>query len=259
MIMIFNYYQIVNLINHKVYIGITEKTIEERFRKHKQLLNKQKHPNYYLQSDWNKYGQENFQLNLIDSKEYDNIQDGYYYQYELIQNSWLELYNIQPGGIVNPIKNKLSYQKMVATKQSQVSNIYALEEIEENTFKIFQCYPSQKAAGRAQEKWSQANIQRALKNHYKAYEYFWVEEKDIQNNLSNWKPNRIKMRPTAMIDENDNILEVHHNPRTFQQIYNYACGRVSASICHKTKCFGKKYKYISEEEYYSLKPITLIK
>ena len=68
---------------------------------------------------------------------------------------------------------------MVATKQSQVSNIYALEEIEENTFKIFQCYPSQKAAGRAQEKWSQANIQRALKNHYKAYEYFWVEEKDI--------------------------------------------------------------------------------
>ena len=30
----FNYYQIINLINNKVYIGITEKTCEERWKKH---------------------------------------------------------------------------------------------------------------------------------------------------------------------------------------------------------------------------------
>lgn len=67
------------------------------------------------------------------------------------------------------------------------------------------------------------------------------------------------MRPTAMVDDNNNILEVHHNARTFEQLYNYSPGRISASICHKTKCFGNKYIYISEDEYYSLKPITLIK
>lgn len=259
MIMIFNYYQITNLINGKAYIGITEETIEKRYKKHKQLLNSNRHPNYHLQPDWNKYGEENFQLSLLESKEYDNLEDGYYHEYELIQTSSLELYNIQPGGRVNPIKNKESYEKMVHTKQSQVSNIYSLEEIDENIFKIIKCYPSQKAAGRDQTGWSQANIQRALKGHYKAYNYFWVEEADIVNELKEWKPNRVKIRPTARIDKEGNILEVHHNARTFEQIYGYRPGRVSASICHNTKCDGNQYKYITEKEYYQLMPITLIK
>ena len=257
--MIFNYYQITNLINNKAYIGITEFTIEERYKQHKRLLNNKKHPNYYLQPDWDKYGENNFKLTLIESKEYDNLEDGYYHEYELIQNSKLELYNIQPGGIINPMKNKQSYEKMVQKKQSQVSNIYALTEINENVFQIVECYPSQKAAARASEKWSQANIHRALKGHYKAYEYFWVEEQEIINNLQNWKPTRIKMRPTALLDDDNNIVEVHHNPRIFEQLLGYDAGRVSASICHHSKCFGKKYKYITEEEYYILKPIILIK
>lgn len=98
-----------------------------------------------------------------------------------------------------------------------------------------------------------------MRGHYKAYEYFWVEEQDIINNLSNWKPVRTKMRPTARLDRDGNIVEVHHNARTFEQIYGYAPGRVSASICHKGKCFGNQYKYITEEEYYNIIPITLIK
>lgn len=259
MTMIFNYYQITNTINKKVYIGITEQPIEERYKRHKQLLNANKHPNYFLQPDWNKYGEDSFQLELIETKEYDNLEDGYFHEYELIQSSPLELYNIQPGGIVNPIKNPLSYEKMVKTKQAQVNNIYALEEVQENIFKIIQCYPSQKAAARANEKWSQANIQRALRGHYKAYDYFWIDENDIQDELKNWRPVRTKMRPTAKIDNDGNIIEVHHNPRTFEEKYGYAAGRVSASICHKSKCFGNQYKYITEEEYYNLIPITLIK
>lgn len=255
----FNYYQITNLINGKAYIGITEETIEQRYKKHKQLLNRNVHPNYHLQPDWNIYGETNFQLNLIESKEYDNLEDGYYHEYELIQNSLLDLYNIQPGGVVNPIKNSESYQKMVQTKQSQVHDIYALEEIEENKFKIFKCFPSQKAAGREQAGWSQANISRALKGHYKAYDYFWVDETDIFNELSNWKPVRTKMRPVAKLDNENNIIEVHHNPRIFEKLYDYRPGVISASICHKNKCFGVKYQYISEEEYYKRVPITLVK
>lgn len=257
--MIYNYYQITNLVNQKVYIGITEKTIEKRYKIHRQLLQSNNHPNYYLQADWNKYGENNFQLSLIESKEYDDIEEGYYHEFELISTSSFSLYNIQPGGIVNPIKNKDSYEKMVRTKQSQVPNIYALEEISENTFKIAACYPSQKAAGRAQPNWSQANIQKALHNHHKSYGYFWVEEKNIDNNLQDWKPGRLRMRPTALLDEDNTIVEVHHNPRVFELINNYRAGAVSASICHKTKCFGKKYQYISEQEYYKRVPVILIK
>lgn len=257
--MMFNYYQIENLINKKVYIGITELPIEKRFQQHKKMLRNHNHPNYFLQPDWDKYGEDNFNFSLIESIEFDNLEDGYYHEYELIQNAKKELYNIQPGGIVNPIKNKISYEKMVQTKQNQVPNIYALQEISENVFKIIEKYPSQKAAARSHSGWSQANIQRALRGHYKSYDYFWVEENEIISNLNNWKPVRVKMRPTAKLDEKGDIIEVHHNARTFEQLNNYRPGVVSASICHKNKCYGYQYKYITEEEYYTYYPITLIK
>lgn len=47
----FNYYQIINNINGKVYIGITEKTLEQRKTEHLRLLEKNKHFNYKLQND----------------------------------------------------------------------------------------------------------------------------------------------------------------------------------------------------------------
>lgn len=257
--MTFNYYQIKNLINNKIYIGITELPVEKRFQQHIKKLKNKTHPNYFLQPDWEKYGENNFEFSLIESMDFDSLEEGYYHEYELIQNTTEELYNIQPGGMVNPIKNPISYDKMVKTKQAQVPNIYALEEISENVFKIAEIYPSQKAAGRSHKEWSQANIQRALKGHYKSYGYFWIEEKEIITELKNWRPTRLKMTPTARLDDNDNIIEVHHNARTFEKIYNYRTGTISASICHKTKSHGYKYKYISEEEYYQYYPITLIK
>jgi len=67
------------------------------------------------------------------------------------------------------------------------------------------------------------------------------------------------MRPTALLDEQGNIIEVHHNAREFEKINGYKAGVISASICHGNKCFGKQYKYISEELYYELMPITLVK
>lgn len=223
------------------------------------MLNKHTHPNYFLQTDWDEYKENNFSFSLIESKVFESLEDGYFHEYELIQNSTKVLYNIQPGGIVNPIKNKKSYEKMVQTKQSQVPNIYALKEVSENQFQIIEKYPSQKAAARSEVTWSQSNIQQAIKKHHKSYNYFWVEEKDIISNLTNWKPTRIKMRPTAKLDSEGNIIEVHHNPRDFEIINGYRAGAVSASICHKTKCHGDQYKYISEEEYYSYMPIILIK
>ena len=47
----FNYYQIINNVNGKVYIGITEKTLEQRKIEHLKLLKKDKHFNYKLQND----------------------------------------------------------------------------------------------------------------------------------------------------------------------------------------------------------------
>lgn len=257
--MIFNYYKIINKINNRVYIGITELPVEKRFIQHKKMLNNNTHPNYHLQPDWNKYGESNFLFELLETREYDNLEDGYYHEYELISNSAMELYNIQPGGIVNPIKNIESYEKMIQTKQAAVPNVYCLEEISENCFKIIGIYPSQKAAARENSNWHQGTINKAIRGHIKGSGYYWVLEQDIQNNLKNWRPVRTKIRPTALLDNKGNIIEVHHNAREFEKINKYKPGVISASICHGNKCFGKQYKYISEELYYELMPVTLVK
>lgn len=62
-------YKITNLINNKVYIGKTTKSITNRFRSH--LKNAKNKVNRYLYDSMNKYGYENFiveQIEVVDDK-----------------------------------------------------------------------------------------------------------------------------------------------------------------------------------------------
>ena len=65
-------YKITNIINGKLYIGQTKKTIEERFQAH--LKNAKNHINRYLYDAMNKYGYNNFIPSLIEECE-DNLLD----------------------------------------------------------------------------------------------------------------------------------------------------------------------------------------
>ena len=58
------------------------------------MLNKHTHPNYFLQTDWDEYKENNFSFSLIESKVFESLEDGYFHEYELIQNSTKVLYNI---------------------------------------------------------------------------------------------------------------------------------------------------------------------
>lgn len=93
----FNYYKIINNTNKKVYIGITEKECKIRWDEHIRLLNKNKHPNWLLQKDWNEFGIDNFSFIQIDSFE-GELEEGYQHEYELIQNYQGEKYNLALGG-----------------------------------------------------------------------------------------------------------------------------------------------------------------
>ncbi len=57
-------YIITNIINEKKYIG-SSKNIEQRKRSHFYKLRHDKHENDYLQKSFNKYGEENFQFDII--------------------------------------------------------------------------------------------------------------------------------------------------------------------------------------------------
>lgn len=255
--MIFNYYQIKNLINGTVYIGITEREPEIRWKQHHSKLQSNSHVNYLLQTDWNKYGEKAFEFSVIESMDYDNLDDAYNHEYELIQNYSGELYNLAPGGQVNPMYSDSIKEKMIATKQAAVPNVYQLEEVEENTFRVIRSFKSQKEIQRLTG-YSQGNIGKGIKKHSHPYGYFWINEQDIQNNLKNWRPYRVKFSPVALYDDNGEIIEAHHNATIFEQKYGLKAKSITSSICQNQRLFGKWYKRISEEQYYKLMPVTLI-
>jgi len=65
-------YMIRNKINGKKYYG-SAKNIEQRWRRHKTDLNKNKHQNIKLQRAWNKYGVENFEFVVLEECPYDKL------------------------------------------------------------------------------------------------------------------------------------------------------------------------------------------
>jgi len=85
-----NIYIITNIINSKQYVGITTRTITERFRGHKYTAGK--NTGYYLHNAMRKYGFNNFVIKLLDTtdsidelkekeifyiKKYDTYKHGY--------------------------------------------------------------------------------------------------------------------------------------------------------------------------------------
>lgn len=257
--MIFNYYQIRNVLNNKKYIGITEKKPEERKNKHYSLLNRNKHVNYKLQKDWNEFGEQNFVFEILDSIDCETLEIGYKKEYLLIQENKTTTngYNILVGGKVNPMYTQSVKEKMTKTKQSQVPNIIQLEEIEENTFKIINKFSSQKEAQRITGL-SQANIQRSIINHVKGSGYYWLNENDLQTFESSWKPIRTKITPTAEINEKNEIIKVHHNRCWFEKENGWTAGVIKGALLRNGKTHNRKFIDISLEVYYKECPIILL-
>jgi group I intron endonuclease len=97
-------YKIINNINNKVYIG-ESLDIYERWDKHKEDLNNNTHHSFKLQQDYNIYGKEHFNFEIIEQisndfylivqqcilliyedkyiKEYDSVENGYNLEYTL--------------------------------------------------------------------------------------------------------------------------------------------------------------------------------
>jgi len=59
-------YKIICLNNNKFYIG-SSTNINQRLKNHINLLNQNKHKNKYLQNSWNKYGEQNFKYEIVET------------------------------------------------------------------------------------------------------------------------------------------------------------------------------------------------
>lgn len=58
-------YKITNLTNQMFYIGSSQDLIK-RWRDHRSVLNVNTHKNIYLQNAWNKYGEDNFEFEILE-------------------------------------------------------------------------------------------------------------------------------------------------------------------------------------------------
>lgn len=100
-------YKIINLINNKVYIGITKNSITKRWNEHK---SKSKTSNSHLSKSIRKYGVENFKIHIL--KEFDNEQQMYDYEIEAIKKykstNHFFGYNNSEGGEKSSKGKKLS-------------------------------------------------------------------------------------------------------------------------------------------------------
>ena len=112
-------YEIINLINHKEYIGQTTQKFEKRINTHINNLNKNKHPNPKLQKAWNKYGQDNF---AFIPHYYDINKENYQKQLDILEIEWIKKkdsynngYNLTKGGqgglSSSPNQRKLNFEQ----------------------------------------------------------------------------------------------------------------------------------------------------
>lgn len=88
-------YKITNDINQKIYIGMTERTIKERFKEHCQEYKRERAEKRPLYSAMKKYGIEHFHVELVE--ETDNPEEREQYWIEFY-NSYKEGYNATLGG-----------------------------------------------------------------------------------------------------------------------------------------------------------------
>lgn len=97
-------YKITNLINNKFYIG-SSSDLKKRLYEHRRELNLGVHANKHLQSAWNKYGEENFKFEVIETiestlctnKYLRDLETKYIQEFKCYEDSIG--YNFIPGGI----------------------------------------------------------------------------------------------------------------------------------------------------------------
>lgn len=92
-------YKIENLVNHKIYIGLTNNIIRRRNR-HFSDLKRNCHDNSFLQKEFNIYGQDNFSFEKVYEGDISEQEIGEKEKYYIkLYDSYREGYNQNEGGI----------------------------------------------------------------------------------------------------------------------------------------------------------------
>ena len=115
-------YKIVNKINEKVYVGLTT-NLRTRKNRHFSTLKSNKHENVHLQFSVNKYGIKNFEFEIIEKCEKNELDEREKYWIKFYKSCDAEYgYNIDEGGSVDKKGKKISKKWKDNIKSAVVKN-----------------------------------------------------------------------------------------------------------------------------------------
>lgn len=249
--MIYYYYTITNIQNNKKYVGITTNPTKRK-NEHFNNLKQNQHVNTHLQNAWNIDGENSFRFQIIEEKEFDNPQLAYDYEWILIQE--FGNYNILQGALVNPMYTDEVRQKMTLTKQSQVDNIYQIQVIseEDNHYQVIHKWNSMKEAHRVGG-YDFRNICKSVSDFVKGDGYYWVKETELYK----WFPITTHSNFVAELDDTDNIINVERSPIIIEKREGWATSSIINAVKRNGRTHGRKFKFISKEEYLLYKPLVI--
>ena len=199
-------YKITNLVNQKVYIGKTTKTIEHRWNKHIQDSTRTNIENRPLYKAFKKYGIENFIIEELEECSIDELNDREVYWIEKL-GSFKYGYNATKGGdgkhyadydlIYNLYKQGYTIRKIAEITHYDTDTIstainlhgitheekvtqgrlviqHSVAQLDKDTLEILKIYPSLKAAYTALGKEHSGHIAAVCNGKRKtAYGYKW--------------------------------------------------------------------------------------
>jgi len=123
-------YKIENLVNGKVYVGQTTQSAKRRFHCHRSRFNRKEHSNPYFQSAWDKYGEENFKLSIIEKCPIDDLDDREIYWINYYREK-TGVYNLESGGN----KRKRVSEKTKITLSKSTKNLWKDKDFYEKQLK----------------------------------------------------------------------------------------------------------------------------
>lgn len=157
-------YCIENKINNKKYVGQSVH-IHRRWSEHKYELNHNTHDNNYLQNAWNKYGADNFEFNIVEYCDMDELNNKECYYISLYNTFDRDYgYNLISGGDANRIVSDETREKLrQANKRrkkfpdmsGENNPMFGKHLTDETKEKIRQSHIGQKASEETRRKLSQ--------------------------------------------------------------------------------------------------------
>lgn len=231
----FSIYKITNKVNGKIYIGYTEKSIEERFAQHCGDARSAR-PTRPLISAIKKYGPDSFTIEALyegTNKDYVlNDREQYYIEtYENIVGKE-NMYNVAPGGLGGDRSMSPAYQDWlkVRDRSGERNSFYGMSHTEETKRKI-----------------SEANKGR-LKGIPKSEE---TRRRMSVNNPRYWQGKVAhnkgkKQRPATVLERAKQGNPVRYNGEVYPTLA--AAARENGSTPYKV---GKRCEYITLDEFVS--------